>query len=80
MEEVFEDLVFNEPYDILKWGLKFFAEDSNTKNAEACKKLLVGYNALYQLEGYSESDSRVFAISRLSATKFFSEQLILDCF
>jgi hypothetical protein len=84
MEEVFEDIVFNKPfnkpYDILKWGLEFFVENSNTKNAEACKKLLVGYNALYQLEGYSESDSRVFAFSRVLSTKSFPKDMLLDCY
>lgn len=65
---------------ILSWGLDCFSRQCNPKDPEACKKLFVGYNALYQLEGYSESDSRLFAISRLLASKTFPERLILDCY
>lgn len=66
--------------NILSWGLDCFFRQCNSKDADDCKKLFVGYNALYQLEGYSESDSQLFAISRLLSSKTFPEQLILDCY
>ena len=82
IDTFFEDYYYNQQ-DLLKWGLDYLEEACDCcypEDAEACKKLLVGYNALYQLEGYSESDSRLFAISRLLSTKCFSEQLLLDCY
>lgn len=66
--------------NILSWGLDCFFKQCNPKDADGCKKLLIGYNTLYQLEGYSESDSRPFVISRLLSSKTFSKQLILDCY
>lgn len=66
--------------DILSWGLSTFVGGCNAKDADTCKKLLVGYNELYALEGYYECNSRIFAFSRVVATKSFPEQMLLDCY
>ena len=79
--ENFSDI--NEDYskkDILSWGLSTFVGGCNAKDAETCKKLLVGYNELYALEGYYECNSRLFAFSRVLSTKSFPEKLLLDCY
>ena len=64
----------------LSWGLDAVIGDNNAKDAETCKKLLVGYNELYQLEGYKECYSQLFAFSRVLSTRSFPEQMLLDCY
>ena len=66
------DLVTVGPYTVIG--------DNKAKDAEACKLLLVGYNELYQLQGYQEYYSQLFAFSRVLSTKSFPEDMLFDCY
>ena len=83
--ECFLNLTLRQPRyvngkDLLSMGLDAVIGDNNAKDAEACKKLLVGYNELYRLEGYMEYYSQLFAFARVLSTKSFPEQMLFDCY